>query len=156
MNRKKIGTMNFHGSVDITDPCYDKNVWCRMNDVKIKDGDYDCCIWIVQYRDEQPDGFIDAYDVVSIIGIYHNGVVPYEDMMEIGKIGVDAGLAGFFHNKPDYNEEDWRKMCSICERGHAWIIDNGFFSISGDGDGLYSVYADKKDGEITALEIRFY
>ena len=45
MRRKKIGTMNFHGSVDVTDPCYDRDVWCRMNDVKIKQGEYDCYIW---------------------------------------------------------------------------------------------------------------
>lgn len=30
MRRKKIGTMDFHGSVDITDPCYNRDVWCRM------------------------------------------------------------------------------------------------------------------------------
>lgn len=34
MRRKKIGVMDFHGSVDITDPCYDRDTWCRMNDVK--------------------------------------------------------------------------------------------------------------------------
>lgn len=38
MRRKKIGVMDFHGSVDITDPCYDRDTWCRMNDVKIKEG----------------------------------------------------------------------------------------------------------------------
>ena len=45
MRRKKIGVMDFHGSVDITDPCYDKDVWCRMNDVKISDGEYTCNVW---------------------------------------------------------------------------------------------------------------
>ena len=38
MRRKKIGTMDFHGSVDITDPCYNRDVWCRMTDVKIRKG----------------------------------------------------------------------------------------------------------------------
>ena len=38
MRRKKIGTMDFHGSVDITDPCYNRDVWCRMTDVKIRNG----------------------------------------------------------------------------------------------------------------------
>lgn len=42
MRRKKIGTMNFHGSVDITDPCYDRDVWFRMTDVKIRKGVYTC------------------------------------------------------------------------------------------------------------------
>ena len=45
MRRKKIGVMDFHGSVDITDPCYDRDTWCRMNDVKIKEGDYTCVVW---------------------------------------------------------------------------------------------------------------
>ena len=40
MRRKKIGTMDFHGSVDITDPCYNRDVWCRMTDVKIRNGVY--------------------------------------------------------------------------------------------------------------------
>lgn len=42
MRRKKIGTMDFHGIVDITDPCYNRDVWCRMTDVKIRNGVYTC------------------------------------------------------------------------------------------------------------------
>lgn len=45
MRRKKIGTMDFHGSVDITDPCYNRDVWCRMTDVKIRNGVYTCIAW---------------------------------------------------------------------------------------------------------------
>ena len=45
MRREKIGTMDFHGSVDITDPCYDRDVWCRMTDVKIRKGVYTCIAW---------------------------------------------------------------------------------------------------------------
>lgn len=40
MRKTKIGVMDFHGSVDITDPCYNKDVWCRMNNVKISEGEY--------------------------------------------------------------------------------------------------------------------
>ena len=47
MRRKKIGTMDFHGSVDITDPCYNRDVWCRMTDVKIRNGVYTCMAWHV-------------------------------------------------------------------------------------------------------------
>ena len=39
MRKTKIGVMDFHGSVDITDPCYNKDVWCRMNNVKISEGE---------------------------------------------------------------------------------------------------------------------
>lgn len=36
MRRKKIGVMDIQRSVDITDPCYDRDVWCRMDGVPIK------------------------------------------------------------------------------------------------------------------------
>lgn len=31
MRKKLIGRKHFEGVIDITDPCYDRNVWCRMN-----------------------------------------------------------------------------------------------------------------------------
>ena len=36
---------HFGPYVDITDPGYDKDTWCRMNDIKIVEGDYTCIIW---------------------------------------------------------------------------------------------------------------
>ena len=48
MRKTKIGVMDFHGSVDITDPCYDKDVWCRMNNVKISEGE--CLLCLASYR----------------------------------------------------------------------------------------------------------
>lgn len=76
-------------------------------------------------------------------------------MEEIGSIGVDAGLAGFFHNKPDYSDEEWGEFCDRVRNGDAWLIEDGFYSSSGYGDGCYGVYAYKQDGAITALELRF-
>lgn len=76
-------------------------------------------------------------------------------MEKIGSIGVDAGLAGFFHNKPDYSDEAWSKFCDRIRHGDAWLTEDGFYSSSGYGDGCYGVYAYKQDGEITALEVRF-
>ncbi|ERT38314.1 MAG: hypothetical protein Q4F83_07705 [Eubacteriales bacterium] len=120
MRRKKIGVMDFHGSVDITDPCYDRDTWCRMNDVKIKEGQYTCMVWYQTDRGEC-DGKPYSYRLVGIIGIYLNGVIPAQkSMKEIGCIGVDAGLAGFFHNKPDYSDEQnlpWR--CLAYKR---WLL----------------------------------
>lgn len=106
MRRKKIGTMDFHGSVDITDPCYNRDVWCRMTDVKIRKGVYTCIAWHHKDKGTFDSGEPYCYDVIGIIGIYLDGVIPCQkDMKEIGSIGVDAGLAGFFHNKPDYAPE---------------------------------------------------
>lgn len=90
------------------------------------------------------------------IGIYLDGVIPCQkDMKEIGSIGVDAGLAGFFHNKPDYTDDEWAAFCDRVRHGDAWLIKEGFYSSSGYGDGCYGVYAYEQGGEITAIEIRF-
>ena len=130
MRRKKIGTMDFHGSVDITDPCYDRDVWFRMTDVKIRKGVYTCIAW--HHKDK---------------GTFNNGE-PY-------CYDVDAGLAGFFHNKPDYTDDEWAAFCDRVRHGDAWLIKEGFYSSSGYGDGCYGVYAYEQGGEITAIEIRF-
>lgn len=155
MRRKLIGKKHFGGVIDITDPCYDKDVWCRMN-ATIKDGEYSCIVW------ENTEKFtVDGKEYketrVGIIGIYLNGAIPYAKAMEdIGEIGVDAGLAGFFMNKPDYGNKEWSAFCDSIRKGEAWIKDEGFFSESGYGDGYYPVYAFKDvNGEIIALEIRF-
>lgn len=154
MRRKKIGTKYFEGVVDITDPCYSKDVWCRMT-ANVKAGEYACYIW--RHTDKGVYNGEEYKDVrVGVIGIYLDGIIPPQRSMEdIGSIGVDAGLAGFFMDKPDYNDEEWDDFCDFIRDGDAWIRDEGFFSSSGYGDGCYGVYAYKVNGEITALEIRF-
>ena len=161
LRSKKIGVKHFGRTIDVTDPCHNKDVWCRLNDVKIKEGDYTCRIWRERVVYEW-DGKERVSHVVRIIGIYFNDVVPRRDRMEyIGEIGVDAGLAGFFENKPDYTEQEWKAFCDFVypkgkEYKEAWIRPEGFFSVSGDGDGCYPVLAAKgKDGEVVALEIHF-
>lgn len=151
----EIGYRYFTESVEVTDPCYDRDVWCRMNNVKIKPGEYKCVAWM------RPDTCTydgKTYDDtrVAIIGIYLDGIVPDENKMEeIGEIGVDAGLAGFFNNKPNYTDDEWSEFCDSIRGGDAWIKDEGFFSHSGYGDGCYPVSAFRINGEIVALEIRF-
>lgn len=153
-----IGTKKFGPKIDITDPCYDKNTWCRKNNVEIKQGEYTCAVWMAT----EPltwDG--ETYDntLVAVIGIYLNGEIPAEnDMEKIGTIGVDAGLAGFFENKPDYTDDKWDNICQTAREGKAWIIEEGFFSQSGYGDGTYSVFAHKNENidAYTAVEIRFF
>lgn len=142
--RKIIGYKDFGENIDITDPCYDRDVWCRTNDLKIRAGNYECVV------------YLNEHSRVNTIGIYLNGITPKkEEFSEIDEIGVDAGLAGFFNNKPDYDDDAWGEFCQKIKDGNAWIFDEGFFSSSGYGDGCYGVYAYKDNGEITALEIRF-
>lgn len=155
MRRKLIGRKHFEGLIDITDPCYDKDVWCRMK-ATVKSGEYTCYIWRNKEIDEfEGKQYVDQR--VGVIGIYLDGIIPPQKTMEeIGTIGVDAGLAGFFMNKPDYSDDEWKDFCDSIREGDAWIKDEGFFSSSGYGDGCYPVYVSKNnDGEIYAIEIRF-
>lgn len=103
-----IGKKYFKGKVEVTDPCYDKDVWCRMTTDDVKAGNYNCIIWRGNSR-------------IGIIGIYLDGKIPSQKTMEkIGTIGVDAGLAGFFMNKPDYSDKEWCEFCDSIKRGDAW------------------------------------
>lgn len=157
LRRKKIGTKHFGPIIEVTDPCYNKDVWCRMNDVKIVEGEYACIIW--RHTEKYTYEGREVTDTrVGRIGIYLDGIIPQQKAMEqIGEIGVDAGLAGFFMDKPDYTGDEWPAFCnSIGWENDAWIKPEGFFSRSGYGDGGYPVVAGKnKDGEITSLEIIF-
>lgn len=135
------------------DPC---DILGGMTDVKIRKGVYTCIAWHHKDKGTFDNSEPYCYDVIGIIGIYLDGVIPCQkEMKKIGDIGVDAGLAGFFHNKPDYTDDEWAAFCDRVRHGDAWLIKEGFYSSSGYGDGCYGVYAYEQGGEITAIEIRF-
>ena len=135
--------------VDVTDPCYDRDAWCRINGLQVVPGEYTCAIA------EEDTGMWGIR--VSTIGIYLDGDVPATSEMDaIGDIGVDAGLAGFFVNKPDFTDVEWGAFCNQISSGRAWQFTYGFCSSSGYGDGAYNVFARMNSaGAINALEIRF-
>lgn len=157
------GQQEFGSVIDITDPCYKKDVWCRINDVHIQAGIYDCYFKTRETTIEFRGGHIQNC-TVSAVGIVLDGcMIPTEEQIEyVGEIGVDSGMAGFFENKPDYTSDEWEEFCDfIIKRGGfkqlAWKKPEGFFSVSGDGDGSYAVVGAKnEDGDYYALEIRFF
>jgi hypothetical protein len=82
MRKTKIGVMDFHGSVDITDPCYDKDVWCRMNNVKISEGEYACYVWRHTDKGKYEDGTPYAArqnGLISYVQYVPNGCVYFTD-----------------------------------------------------------------------------
>ena len=147
------------GKVDITDPCYHRDVWCRINDLDVMPGQYQCYFY---------HGNCASWgDRVWILGIEHVDTnLESAKWKRIGEIGVDAGLAGFFNHKPDYSDEEWDALCIDMDDAMSGTVlnqlysvygsHNGFWSQSGCGDGSYFVYAKRNDdGRIAALEIRF-
>ena len=145
--------------VTATDPGYDKNVWCILKGIKVKPGNYTCVAW--KGREVwTTEGKRHSCTHIMVCGIYLDGHIPsageWNDMENIGQIGVDTGLAGFFQDKPNYNCDEWLAMCDKL-RNKSWMIaEEGFFTNSGYGDGSYNVYGIKNaEGLFTALEIRF-
>ena len=127
--------------LDVTAPCYDASVWCRTQ-VDVTPGKY---LYMVQIRQDC------NYKVITSLTIRlkkAKGGVRF--FREIGAIGVDAGLAGFFENKPDYDDEQWSRVCDkLLQAGHPTILQttkesafgcNGVVVSSGYGDGAYPVY----------------
>lgn len=158
MKAKFVGVKHFGPTIDVTDPCYDKDVWCRINDLKIKEGDYRCAIWPTYEYYTDTKGKRHRNTMVARIGIYLGDVPDASDLVEKGFIGVDAGLAGFFNNKPDYNDKEWQKICDefYATKNEYLFTDEGFFSSSGYGDGSYPLYVEyDSTGEIVSLEIAF-
>jgi hypothetical protein len=140
-----VGKIELGTKVDITDPCYDKDTWCRMT-TDCEPGLYE---GYIEMSDEGAWG-----NRVASVSIFKDGrIVDIEKMKIIGKIGVDAGLAGFFNNKPDFNDREWSEFCDKIEEGNAWNLYNGIFSSSGYGDGGYYVYANKDRNAFTIVFI---
>lgn len=164
LTKKLVGQVKFDkGVVDITDPGYDKDVWCRST-AKILPGTYNCYAYEGVARGE-------PYKRVWIAQIVHADTEKDAHLLSrlrnrrcwrrIASIGVDAGLAGFFQDKPDFGFDEWHELCDwmFAQKENAYIksfeAGDGFWTESGFGDGEYEVCALRENRKIVALEIRF-
>lgn len=153
------------GHVDVADPFAGRDNPFQLT-VDVARGSYGCYIytdendivWLCQIASTEPK----HRDFVS------KNVHNEKLWEEIGFIGVDSGYAGFFDKRPhltlvqqgkliDWMEEDPDDIAFIHDFADANnpTPNDGFWSRSGEGDDMYSVYALKREGEIVALEIRF-
>lgn len=132
------GTITFTKDViDVTDPCYDQDVWGRST-LPIKPGEYTW--WAVEDRG--------TYGTrIHSLAIFQKGSIPRRARGKtVAHIGVDAGLAGFFEDKPDYDDEEWMKICGFLKGRNVYVAEKenpfkcvGICSDSGCGDGEYEV-----------------
>lgn len=177
--------LELNDTVDVTDPGYDSDVWCRMTVSNMKPGNYRCCYYTghslqeaeiekakqdyEQYK-EHFSKTLEEYiaseeeDIKSrcfIVEIQFSGRAFHVDSArwkEIGTIGVDGGAAGFFPNKPDFTQDEWSNLCDWMyaeDRDYYFKKDLGFWVSSGYGDGVYAVYAIEEEGKTIALKICF-
>jgi len=157
----KVGTRFFDSHpVRATDPGYDtSDKACYIDGIDIHCGYYDCVAWKGRQYFTDCDGKRYGERLVFVCGIYLSSLgydVSGLTRHEIGCIGVDAGMAGFFQHKPDYDEDGWYDFCNKMYKRDSLITNEGFCTSSGYGDGVYPVYAyTDKSGETVALEIAF-
>lgn len=154
-----------NNTMDITDPSYDEDVWCRAS-MPIKNGIYDIYYTIDDCR---------IYSLYLVRKGIELNVEEFDlNKLHVCSVGVDAGLCGFFDNKDDYSDEAWRLICDAMleleDNGYDSVFTlqelcdyipalhtllahkQGVFCSSGYGDGSYPVYADKTIG---IFEIKF-
>ena len=75
------------GFVDVTDPCYGRDEWCRMTNIDVKSGKYNCFslvgemyLWRRPYRCRIQHEDFAASSITD------------DRWRHIGRVGVDSGL----------------------------------------------------------------
>lgn len=139
----------------ITDPGYDKDVWCRVNDLKFKPGYYKV---YYDVKDCRPSRLLIVHK--DYLKEYRKQDVA----VVIDCVGVDSGLCGFFIDKPDYDYIEWGAVCEHLLRiNDLGIVHKntpfkckGIVCRSGYGDGEYSAKLKvNTEGEFYSCEVRF-
>lgn len=181
-NFERVGQIQIQGGhIDITDPCYNSDVWCRTSVENMAPGLYDC---MVEYAEDGHYRYVSRARIVFAGGDenfrkqHNERLTKGRSWRNIGEIGVDAGIAGFFDgSKPDFSDEKWSELCTWMNQvdrtaearfgrlGHWYILHfgetnaDGFWTSSGYGDGGYPVFAIQSimgtEKKTTAVEIRF-
>mgnify|MGYP002623663134 CR=1 FL=1 len=149
MTENIYGTMEVGSTIDITDPCYDEDVWCRVNNFPMPPGTYDCYTRVM--NDKETGGWGRR---IGRIGLRKSDkpALRYEQK---AIIGVDSGMAGFFVGDNVKFFEDVILEGSATA-SDVFIADGVFCSSSGYGDGGYTVYAGYDvSGELVDLYIEF-
>ena len=144
-----IGQYEFIGPVDATDPCYTADERGRqglgVTNIPLVPGLY------FGYAIVDPDHnrishlVVIQADLVEIYGGNPLDALEFLDKTEIGDIDVDSGCAGIFQDLPDFDPNvdlyTWPEIASMILRaGKFTVLEWGFVSDSGWGDGSYPVY----------------
>lgn len=158
-----VGFKKFTNKIDLTDPCYNKDVWCRTS-VEALPGNYVCFA-------RRYEGRIVATAIINIDEVK----LTRDNLKELffeeyAEIGVDSGMAGYFNNKPDYHSksfDNWPKFCDlvlgenyqeyfVLDFNSNGLVVDGFFSQTCWGDGCYPVYVAKNNNNnVVAVAMLF-
>jgi hypothetical protein len=155
-----LGYVELSDKVIVSDPGYDRGLWCMKTDFPVKSGRYKAQVVYID------DGDFGVY--VSGIMLVHE---EYEQMQLTGwedvdaDIGIDNGQCGIFddaiypqtENHPD-NEPFYDECCELTMgEKQAGLLKSrrGIVSSGGYGDGLCALRTISQDGEHVAMMLEF-
>lgn len=167
--------------IRISDPCYDRSVWCCGTIPGCVPGHWDTAI---VYYDDNVFGrrvamlcakaievkSFDVFNGINIGGDYYGATKPWE-MCDID-VGVDSGQCGIFDEVHYLDNDDFSDMPkAVCSYGDAFynfccdatlsedqagVLPHGVVSSSGFGDGSYRAFIRKNtDGKVCAVAISY-
>jgi len=153
----ELGTIDLSGTVVVSDPCYDREVWCMMPGVKVRPGRYRV---FVARQNEGRFGIRIAC-LMAVHDDYEAAEINNWDDDCSGSIGVDSGQCGIFDDAiyPKLNDDPafesfYGECCRLTlGEGSAGILENnkGAVSASGYGDGSYALRYASHDGQVIGL-----
>ena len=156
------GMIALNETCDCTDPCYDKDVWCRHTVEEMFPGDY-ACYALVSNEGDWGERVAESWIIHEDFD--NNGAHPREIKKlkrgDLREVGVDAGLFGYFNNKPDFTDGEWMSFCDSLGNSYPTMtthlgVAEGFVTSSGYGDGGYDVQCwNDENGNVAAISTRF-
>jgi hypothetical protein len=173
-------TITLGKEVMVSDPCYTEPTWCQIKLDDVKPGNYnayhkehDCGDWgvrssmlLVIHQDHTEDELEwDQEDGEVGVDSGQAGIFSYETYrkdgleMEVPTVGYDGRSFEWLESlsRADEVGGDWyTKMCKKTLTTDGWgTYDQGIVSRSGFGDGGYSLYTARIDGEVVAMAVDF-
>lgn len=148
------------GKLRVTDPCYDKGVWCCGVLENAKPG-----IWIALFRMEEDALWGSRVAELCVRHVEHlNAVI---DTLADITVGVDSGQAGFFDDAHyplgetgecgDKNSF-YGKVCALTASDNGpggGVLPFGAVTSSGYGDGGYECHIAVVDDKVVGASITF-
>lgn len=173
-------TITLGKEVMVSDPCYTEPTWCQIKLDDVKPGNYnayhkehDCGEWgvrssmlLVIHQDHTEDELEwDQEDGEVGVDSGQAGIFSYETYrkdgleMEVPTVGYDGRSFEWLDSlsRADEVGGDWyTKMCKKTLTTDGWgTYDQGIVSRSGFGDGGYSLYTARIEGEVVAMAVDF-
>lgn len=158
----------------VSDPCYDKNVWCSLVLHKCRPGTWNAAAAKVDsptWGTRVAALAVCHSDFPSLTKFEKIGTILPDGVVKIRKTaGVDSGQCGFFDESfyrdndickdmdlsVDYGEPWYNLCCETTLDGKmCGIIPHGAVSRSGVGDGAYPLYYIIKDRQVVAAMLQF-